>query len=296
MMDISLFAISAVVGCGIFYAASDFTRKKASLFCTPAMLLAITFSCVVPIYIVLFLMEDTHPISAPYILPGLGTVAANLVANLFFIRSVSVSPLSKTIPLLSLTPVLAAIISFTFLGEALLIQQWLGIFLVVLGILWLYLPEKSAFNFMSIWHNFSQEKGAKFMCIVAICWTISPIFDRVALRYTTVPTHALIHFSLISVLLWGWIFLRGGLKKHPFPKKEGWKIIALLSLLYAGAMGLQMLSLKMVYVGIMEAVKRVIGQVSAIIIGRIAFNEPITKPKIYGIILMGIGVPLIILT
>jgi len=296
MSEITAYSIFAVIGCGLFFAAADFTRKKAGQYCTPAMLTALVFTSIVPLYLVLFFMADDHYISMPYLLPGIGTVIANVTANVFFVRSVSISPLSKTIPLLSLTPVFTALFGFLFLDEALQLAQWGGIALVVFGILWLYVPDGSTFDFAAIAKNFFAEKGAKFMCIVAGCWTFSPIFERVALRYTSLPTHGLIHFALASVLIWLWISMRGGLKENPLPKKQHWPIIGVLTLCYGFAAGFQMLSLKLVYVGIMESVKRVIGQISAVVLGRLVFNEPITKTKIFGIIAMAIGVPLIILT
>jgi len=295
-MEMTLPALLAVAGCGLCYAGADFTRKSASQHAGPAMLVAIIFTAVVPLYIVLFLVSGAHTFSRAYILPGGLNILSNVIANIFFVRAVFASPLSKTVPLLSITPVLTALIGFFFLEEMLVFSQWGGIALVVLGIIWLYVPPEKIFGFTNVWKNFISEPGAKFMCVTAICWTLAPVFDRIALRHVDVPTHALIHFTVSATLLWLWIFLSGGFKKNPLPKKEGLKIIGVVALFYACAMGLQMLSLKMVYVGIMESVKRVIGQISAITLGRIAFGEEITKPKILGVIAMCIGVPLILLS
>ncbi|MBL1147446.1 MAG: EamA family transporter [Proteobacteria bacterium] len=295
-MEMTLPALLAVAGCGLCYAGADFTRKSASQHAGPAMLVAIIFTAVIPLYIALFFASGNHVFSRAYILPGSLNILSNVIANIFFVRAVFASPLSKTVPLLSITPVLTALIGFFFLEETLVFSQWGGIVLVVLGILWLYVPPEKIFGFAGVWKNFISEPGAKFMCVTALFWTLAPVFDRVALRHVDVPTHALIHFTVSSALLWLWIFLRGGFKKNPLPKKEGWKIIGIVAAFYACAMGLQMLSLKMVYVGIMESVKRVIGQISAIALGRIAFGEEITTPKILGVIAMCIGVPLILLS
>ena len=294
--EISLAALLAVIGCGLFFAASDFARKKAATHASPAILTAIIFTAVWPLCLILFLVSGDRSLTGDYILPGILSAVCNVTANIFFIRAVFASPLSKTVPLLSLTPVLTALIGFFFLGEMLAVAQWGGIFLAVLGILWLYVPPEKIFGFAKVWKNFTSEPGAKYMCVTALCWTLSPVFDRVALQHAALPVHMLAHFTIASVLLWLWIFLRGGLKKNPLPQKSGTKIIGILALFYAGAMGLQMLSLTMVYVGIMEAVKRVIGQISAAILGRLVFGEAITLPKLLGIAAMCCGVPLILLS
>jgi len=295
MIEISTVALFSVLGCGLCYAGSDFTRKLAGQFCAPTLLTAIIFTTIIPIYLTLFFLSDNFHFSNGYIVPGTLNALSNLIANILFVRSVTLSPLSKTIPLLSLTPVFTAIIGYFFLGEFLSLFQWLGVSFVVLGILWLYTPDKKAFNLFAIWQNFIAEKGAKYMCYVAFFWTLAPVFDRIALRHTNVATHALIHFTIVASLLWLWLFIRGRLKKSEMPDRKHWKTIGILALLYAGALGLQMLSLTMIYVGIVESVKRVIGQISSIIFGRIAFNEPLTKGKILGVLTMCAGVPLIIL-
>lgn len=292
MMEITPLAASAVFSCGVFYALADFTRKKASAFCAPELLIALVFSSIAPLYWVLTAILGDWTFSSGYILPGLGNVLANVLANILFIRAVSVSPLSKTIPLLSLTPVLTALLGALFLGETLFLRQWAGILLVVLGILFLYAPEKRLFDLLRVWKNLAAEKGAKYMGGVALFWTIAPVLDRIALRYTTVALDGAIHFTIGAALLWLWIILHGSFR---MPEKSGWKTIGILSLLYAFAMGTQMLSLKLVYVGVLESVKRVMAQISALALGRFAFAEEITANKVLAITLMCLGVPLIVL-
>jgi uncharacterized membrane protein len=296
MMEITPLAIMAITGCGLCFAASDFVRKQASVYCSPALLIAVVFTAIIPIFLVLLLTSGPVSFSAQYIVPGGLNILANVLANVFLIRAVAVSDLSRTIPLLSLTPVFTALLGWVMLGEALHGQQWAGISLVVVGVLWLYVPadKGSIFGFSSIVQNFVQEKGAKYMCLVALFWTLAPTFERVALRYASIPLHGFIHFSCAALVLWLWLFFKGNLSKAALPEKSGWKVIGVLALLYAGALGLQMLSLKLVFVGIMEAVKRVIGQISAVVLGRIIFNEPITRPKVFGIAFMCAGVPFII--
>ena len=69
-----------------------------------------------------------------------------------------------------------------------------------------------------------------------------------------------------------------------------------MSSLTAGiAYGSQLVAYQLTLVGVVESLKRVIGLLSALLLGAILLHEPLTKPKLVGIALMIIGVPLIIL-
>jgi len=61
------------------------------------------------------------------------------------------------------------------------------------------------------------------------------------------------------------------------------------------AYGCQLLAYQMTLIGAVESLKRVIGLLSALLLGRIFLGEPLSTPKLTGIALMVIGVPLIIL-
>ena len=48
------------------------------------------------------------------------------------------------------------------------------------------------------------------------------------------------------------------------------------------------------YVPIMESIKRSVGQLSSVFLGKLFFNEEITKPKVWGVIVLSIGVYFIV--
>lgn len=291
-MDIGPLAAVTVFSCGVFFTLADFTRKKAAGLCSPAMLTAIVFTGVAPLYWVLTILTNGWVLAPGYWLPGLGNALANVLANICFIYSVAVSPLSKTIPLLSLTPALTAFAGALFLHETLSLQQWGGIACVVSGILLLYAPGGNVLRLREIIANLRQEAGARTMALTALFWTIAPVLDRVALRHTTVALDGAIHFTAGACMLWLWIYSR---RKFEPPQKHSWRIIGALILCYALAMGTQMLALKLVYVGAIESVKRVMAQISALVLGRVAFSEPLTLNKVFSAGLMCCGVPMIIL-
>src|SRR5262245_39658689 len=87
----------------------------------------------VPFLAVLLISNGIDAPSPGYILPGLGALSMNFLGNLAFLKSLKLSPLSRTVPLLSLTPVFTALTAVPLLGELPAPTQALGIVLVVAG-------------------------------------------------------------------------------------------------------------------------------------------------------------------
>ena len=77
--------------------------------------------------------DGWSPPTSEYWLPGLTSVGLNWVANLAFLRALALSPLSVTIPLLSLTPVFTALLAIPLLGETPTALQSAEILAVVAG-------------------------------------------------------------------------------------------------------------------------------------------------------------------
>ena len=115
----------------------------------------------VPLFGAAVLFGDPVAVQAAYWLPALGSVTLNVVANLTFLEAVRMSPLSVTVPLLSLTPVFTAVLGFAVLGERPAPLALLGIALVVIGAFWLNIEPQSS--------SASMETAAVPPCLPTTC-------------------------------------------------------------------------------------------------------------------------------
>ena len=105
--------------------------------------------------------------------------------------------------------------------------------------------------------------------------------------------HGLIQVSVISVLLALWIAARQGRGgfRIPAPARK--------PLLAAGILGgagyvLQLAAYQMMLVAAVELIRRVSGILGALIVGRFALNEPLSPPKVAGVIIIAAGLPLVL--
>ncbi len=63
------------------------------------------------------LYDQTWVTDQRYWPPAVASMTMNALANVLFMRSVQLSPLSRTVPFLSLTPVISALAAMPLLGE-----------------------------------------------------------------------------------------------------------------------------------------------------------------------------------
>ncbi len=233
------------------------------------------------------LIEQSFEIQKSYILPGLILILISVFSALFFLKSLLISDLSLTIPLLSLTPVFSSFFSYFIINEALESTEYFGILIIVLGALVLYaerLQIRSIFNSFRI---ISSNLGARLMIIVSFFWSITPIFDKICLDYTSISMHGTVQsFGML-------LFLIALSKKELVNLSKIYKKPSLIIFtLSIGTLAtvVQFYAILENYVAIMEAIKRTLGQTCAVFFGSLLFKEKINRQKILGIIILSIGI------
>ena len=165
-------------------------------------------------------------------------------------------------------------------------------FLIILGTLVLY-SKKLTFNeilksFIIILNN----NSAKLMIIVSIIWSLTPVLDKLCLKNSSINIHGLIQsFGMVIALAF---LLKKNSKAEITSIRKNWQILLLTISIGTIATILQFYAILSSYVPIMESIKRSVGQLSSVFLGKLFFNEEITKPKVWGVIVLSIGVCFIV--
>jgi len=284
-----LLLVSSVAWSGL-----DLTRKLLAARMRPLPLLFLLAALPTPVYLAWMWADGAPSVPPGYWLPGLASVALNVAANLAFLRSVALSPLSATIPLLALTPVFAALLAVPLLGEQPSPRQWAGVLAVVAGALLLNARRGEAGSLGGLWGAFRREPGAPLMAAVALLWSAATALDKLAMLAAGAPFHATVLNAGVAAATLG--LLAAGRR---LGELRGWTrslggFAAALVFSVVGLAG-QLLALRVLEVGVVETVKRSLGFILAVVLGRLAFGEPVTRHKLLAVAAMAAGVALILI-
>ena len=278
------------VASALCWAGLDVVRKALAGKASPTALAVFLLVGQLPFLGAWAAFDQTWITDVRYWPPAVASMAMNALANVLFMRSVQLSPLSRTVPFLSLTPVFSALAAIPLLGEVPGPMHWAGISLVVVGALVLNSDLSDKW-----WRSVTHEKGAPFMIAVAVLWALSTALDKRALPHASPASHAFLLSGGGAVFLVAWVLLtrKQGELGQVFQAPKG--LLAGLIGFAVAALALQMVALQWLWVAVLETLKRAFGVLGSVLLGRLFFEEPITGRKVAAALLMVAGTSLLAL-
>jgi drug/metabolite transporter (DMT)-like permease len=331
-MAIALGPLLLVLVASLASAGFDLTRKLLGRELPPLPMVLLLAAGSVPLFGLALWVQGAVPPGAGYLAPALGSVALNLVANVAFLQSVRLAPLSATVPLLSLTPAFTSLLGVPLLGELPRPIAWAGVALVAGGAYVLgrggapapragpgpvppaaataaaeavpAIPDAAVVpppvaNAAPAMPAAPAEavqlvRGAWLMAGAALLWSLTIPLDKLAVRRASAPLHGLVLTAGIGLgaaaVLIGQRRLGelGGLRR-------AWPMFVLALVTSTLTLGFQLLALRVVMVSVVETLKRAIGNVAALVLGRIVFGERVGWRQTGAALAMAAGVALIVL-
>jgi drug/metabolite transporter (DMT)-like permease len=288
-MSMPVSVLLLVVACSLGWAGFDLLRKLLVGKVPPVALVFLLTVGSAPLFFAWAMTQGPQLPGPGYWMPALGSVVLNIVANLLFLQGMRVAPISVTVPLLSLTPVFATLLAIPLLGERPNPAHTLGILLVVGGAI--------ALNWRRSGGQASQQqgslKGALMVAFTAFLWSLTIPLDKMAVERGNAPFHGIVLTAGVAVgVLAVLVFQRslgdlGAVRRVP-----GIYVLALV--VSTLALALQLLALPQVFVGTVETLKRGIGNVAALVSGKVFFQEAVTVRKLWAVVIMAVGVALIL--
>lgn len=282
-------AILVLLAASLASAGFDLFRKVLVRHLAPVPMVVLLAFASVPLFGVMVALQGGVEVAPAYYAPALGSVVLNTVANLTFLQAIRISPLSVTVPLLSLTPVFTALLGTGLLGEHLSGRTWAGIVLVVIGAFWLNVGTGGSF-----WRSALAQPGAWLMAGTALLLSLTIPLDKLAVGHASPPFHGLFLTGGIALGSLGVLLVQGRWRELA-GIRPGWRPFILALATSTLALGLQLVALQSLLVGVVETVKRGVGNLMAVALGRAVFAEMVTLPKLGAAALMAAGVALILL-
>lgn len=270
------------------WAGFDLLRKLLAREMGPLPLMALLCLASAPPFAIWAAIEGGFEVEPGYWAPALVSVALNVAANLLFLEALRTGELSIAVPLLSLTPAFTALVAIPLLGERPSATDAGGIALVVLGALILRPPGGEGPI------DPAGRRGLWLMAGTALLWSLTIPLDKLAVSRSHPPLHALVLNLGVAAAALAILARRRELSRLRELSRAPWTFVAALAI-SALALGSQLAAIQTVWVSLVETLKRTIGNLSAVLVGRIAFGEAITSRKLAAVALMAGGVALILL-
>lgn len=290
----TLLALLLVISTSLAWAGLDLSRKFLTDAMRPIPMVVVLTAGQVALMGVWLLVEGVPSLKPGYAWPAAGSVVLNIVSNVMAVRALALSPLSVTIPYLSLTPVFTTGMSALILGEIPKVPHVAGILLVLAGAVKLAMTEGQAESLRGLVKTIREEGGSWRMIVVALMWSTAGPLDKMATAQASAPFHGVvIGAGIVLGLLVVLAFERRlgelrGFHGHP---------LALVAGMIAGgaALVLQLMAMQLVFVNLVEGFKRVASLAAAALFGKLLFQEAVTRARLLAIGLMAVGVMLLVM-
>ena len=301
MTAISFEGLALTFACALGWSLLDLCRK---LLADSASAVATAFLLVcgqIPIFLVWSIFEWQGQSGSPwpaaaYWLPGLGSVALNILAHLAFMQSVKMAPMSRTVPLLSLTPVFTTLIAIPVFAEWPTSVQALGILVVVISSIVISRGGDAETEEESVIESVAR-RGSVLMAMVALLWSVTPALDKLAVGHVSPTVHALV-LIIGSALGLGVIALwrrEGPEITRLFHDRRALGLVAVSAAIAAFAIAAQLYAYGHVAVGLVETVKRGVGAAFALFAGWLLLKEHIGWRRLLAGLAMIAGVAAVML-
>ncbi|MEM6455423.1 MAG: DMT family transporter [Acidobacteriota bacterium] len=297
-----------LLACPLAWAVLDVLRKMLSVRGgRPTTLALVLVSAQWPFLLIYALHQGAFALPRAYVAPLIASLVTNVVAAVAFQRALERSPMSATVPLLALTPALATLFGVPLLGEVPDGNQILGVALSVVGALLLGLsggappaaaapaaPQTAVAGLRRRLGRLGHEPGAVWMLLVATLWALTPLIDKIALRHVGPALHLLVLVSAMVLVLAVIVLRRDGVTAVRQTVAGAPLIVLAAGLVATCAIVLQLEAIQLVWVGLVETLKRGIGAVSALLVGRWMYRERIGPQRLAAVALLLIGVMLVL--
>ncbi len=277
-----LFALAFAFGSSLCWSGLDAMRKRLGAKLSAPLLVAAFSLGQIPIFAAWLALDARAIDFVAYAPIGAAAISLNLGANLLFVGAVQRSPLSVAVPFLAFTPVFTALLAMPILDQRLGPTELLGIAIVVLGGLLFGLSRDASDR--PLW----REPGVWMMLGVAGMWAGTTTLDAAAQGAAPPALHGLVQTGGVGIVLSLYLLARGGRASFS-PLRPELRALGLTILFAAGAYGQQLLSLQGLDAAHVETLKRVVGLIMALGVGRLLFQEAVTRNKIVGVGLLALG-------
>ena len=274
-------------------AVSDALTKKALSRHNEYLVMWLRIALALPMLLPLLLLE---PIPSP----GTGfhrafftSLALEVIATFLFMKALKLSPMSLTLPFLSLTPVFLLVIPFLLLGERITAAGAAGILLIAIGSYALNMGKISE-GLLAPLRAIRKEQGVLCMIGVAFIYSFTSTLGKQAISTSAPLFFAVTYYAALAAVLAPVALFQGRTELRGKALAPLLRVMLVPAALNAVMVATHMLAMNMTNVAYMISVKRT-SLLFGVLFGRFLLHEGGLRERLSGAAIMVAGAALIIL-
>jgi uncharacterized membrane protein len=210
-----------------------------------------------------------------------------IITVILYIKALKLSPLSLTLPFLSLTPFFLILNSYLILGEEVSFLGGTGILLIVFGSYALNIREIGN-GLLEPLKAIRKEKGSLLMIGVALLYSFTSSFGKMAIEHSSPLFFGISYFIALNIVFAPIGILMGREELGSFLRDRKFKRLIVPGFFYGLMVLTHMMAMKLTKVAYMISVKRV-SLLMGLLYGYLFFREENIRSRFVGALLMFIG-------
>lgn len=276
----------------VFLATSDALTKKALASRDEYFVAWARLLFTVPVLAASLLYVGIPPLNRDFWAATATALPLEIVAIILYTKALKASPLSLTMPFLSLTPLFLIAMSYIIVGEKVSVTGAVGILLIASGGYMLNI-HKVRHSILEPIRTIFRERGTVLMIIVAFLYSITSSLGKKAIENSSPVFFGSFYFILLAVVFTPIAIhrSRGGMS---LSRKDLLPLMT-IGVTYSLMIIFHMLAMSMTKVAYMISVKRMSLLVS-IFYGHILFREERITERAIGGVVMFTGFVVIVLS
>jgi len=273
-------------------ATSDALTKKALAHGNEYLVAWFRILFSLPLLLLLWMFVPVPKLDSDFYKAFALALPLEILAMVFYIKALRISPLSLVLPFLSLTPVFLIFISYVLIGEKVSLQGGIGIIFLAAGGYTLHLHEIRG----GIFEPFKlvvKEKGSVLMIIVAFIYSITSSLGKIAIEHSSPLFFGVTYFTTVTLVFAPIAFWFGRPDLKSFISGRQFKNLLLPGLFFSVMIASHMIAISLAKVAYMISLKRT-SLIIGVIYGHFFFKEKNIGERLSGAILMFIGFVMIV--
>ena len=278
--------------CAFALATSDALTKKTLVRSNEYLAAWFRLVFSLPLLLLIWTVVPTPRLDSAFYIAFILSLPLEIAAMILYVKALKISPLSLTLPFLSLTPVLLIVVSYLILGEKVSLQGSIGIVVLAAGGYALHLHEIRNGLWMPL-KAIRREKGSLLMIAVAVIYSVTATLGKMAIEHSSPLFFGVTYFCAVTVLFAPIALWMGRHDMKQFIFTGQYKRLFFPGLFYSIMIASHMTALNLTKVAYMISVKR-ISLVIGVLYGYFLFRETNIGERVLGALLMLTGFVLIV--